>query len=265
LLNEARILSAAGLNWAQAETADLIGPAKDAFLPAQSLVRRMCATSVAAAARAVVPGSLHLYLTEAEARTDAAQPVLDALRGATVRRVIMHDDRSAPRWLRDRIGGDAARAFALAPDPDQKADLMVLATLWSEGGVAIAAPQWPGGDLDALFDAIPGAGFFIDEAGTVAAEAMIAPPGHPVIRAALDMAMAACLARENDHRWFKTGPGVLTRALAVTDHPGDVTLRPLASLRRVLHPHRAFALPPAQPAKAGLVAAVTAVLDEGGV
>lgn len=266
VLNEARILSAAGLDWARAETADLIGPARDFFLPAQVIVQRMFVLAgQGGTARAEVPDTLHLYLPEAEARTEAAQRGLAALRGATRRKGRVHDDRSAPGWLRERIGGDAARAFALASDPEQRADLVMLAALWTEGGLGMSAHQWPGGNLDALFDTIRGAGFFIDDAGAVSTEAMIAPPGHPVIGAALGMAMAACLAREGDHRWCKTGPGVLTRALAVTAPPGDVTLRPLASLRRVLHPHRVLAPPPAHPAQTGLIAAVTAVLGQGGV
>jgi hypothetical protein len=151
----------------------------------------------------------------------------------------------------------------MATDQDQKADLMRLATLWGEGGVAMTPLQWPSGDLDALFDNITGAGFFIDDGGAVSSDVVIAPPGHPVIGWALDRAVAACLSRGTEHRWFKTGPGVLTRAVAAALPTADVTLCPLTRLRRLLHPHRPFATPDGRAPQPDFIAALAAIVGGG--
>jgi len=243
LLNEARILSASGLDWQDGALPELRQAAESFFLPARTVLQRLAPEAGAPATGGPVPEFLHAIWQGPSPLPEEVTRVLAEWQARSSRRLIVHDAQSAPGWLRDRIGADAARAYAMAPEREQKADLMMLAALMVEGGVALTPTEWPAGDVDALMDPVAGAGIFLDASGAVSTDVVIAAPGHPVIVDAFERVVASCLARENDHRWFKTGPGLLTRALAChlagdPAHRAPVTVRPLAALRTVVHPHR---------------------------
>lgn len=253
LLNEARILAAQGAFGPAATPEDRAAAAHGFFLPARACLSQgqhgLPDTTGQRDAPPAIPDLLHAIWLGPPGVREEIEPVMAAWSAASRSRLVRLDTRGAPDWLRARVGVDAARAFVAAPEHEQKADLLMLAALMTDGGLAFVANQWPTGDVDALADPVTGAGFFLDGSGAVASDVVIASPGHPAIVTALDMAVASCLSRENDHRWFKTGPGLLTRALAsslgLTDAGGGgdacpVTLRPLAALRAVVHPHRPF-------------------------
>jgi len=162
LLNEARILTAQRLDWQTAEAADLLLAAESFFLPARTLLQRRRpapATRRPEGAAPAVPDVIHAIWPGPPPLPHEVERVFAAWRAASRRTVIVHDDRAAPGWLRDHVGAEAARAYALAPDREQKADLLMLATLMVSGGLALPAPQWPTGDIDAIVDAVDGAGF----------------------------------------------------------------------------------------------------------
>ena len=78
--------------------------------------------------------------------------------------------------------------------------------------------------------------------GTALAQ-MLASDGREVLLWALEAAGRSLLARENDGTWFKTGPGLVTRAtaswLAEAEGTADqgLTLLTLPQLRAHVHPH----------------------------
>lgn len=251
LLNEARILAASGGIKGDISAAGHRAAVRDFYLPARAVVSERSGQALDAGADGSnLPDLLHLIWQENLPLPDQAERILAAWRERSRREARLHDPRSASAWLKARVGADAARALSMAADPDQKVDLMLLGALLVDGGVAAAAHQWPNGRVDDLFDPVAGAGLFLDAAGAVSMDVVIASPGHPLIATALDRAIASCLSRENDHRWFKTGPGLMTRALAtcLTDPeqaPCPVTLRPLSALRAVVSPHRVWTAPDA--------------------
>ncbi|PWK59106.1 tetratricopeptide repeat protein [Roseicyclus mahoneyensis] len=252
LLNEARILAAAGGDTAEAATAGNRAAAHDFFLPARAVLLERSGQALGAGADVpglpVAPDLVHLIWPGVLPLPEEVGRILTAWRTNSRREVRLHDPRSASGWLKERVGVDAARALSMVSDPDQKVDLMLLGALLIHGGVAAAAHQWPRGGVDGLVDTVVGAGLFLEGSGAVSMDVVIAAPDHPVIAMALERAVASCLSRENDHRWFKTGPGLMTRALAtcLTDparDPCDVTLRPVSALRSVVSPHRVWAAP----------------------
>lgn len=268
LLNEARILAARGDG-----TSDP-APVDGFFLAARRLILSQAARTAAPAAApqttpAATPCVAHVIWRDPPPEPPEAERLAAAWQAATRHPLRQHPPETAARWLGAHLGSDAARAHAMAPDRAQKADLTFLGVLLVEGGLALAAAQWPGGDLDALIPQGQGATLFLDGSGAPSFAAIRAPARHPVIATAFGMAMASCLARETDHRWFKTGPGLLCRALAVCLRHGgaqDVTLRPLAELRRGLHPLRLAPMPDPpdrDPATRALCLAAARILGRG--
>ena len=256
LLNEARILAAMGVADEDGGHAALAG---DFFLAARGVVLARSGERNPEGVAGAIPDKLHLVWRGPAPQPAAMERLLAAWRGATARDVQVHDPQSWASWLRERIGADAARAHAMAADAEQKGDLMALALLMAEGGMALAAEQMPTGDVDLLCDAGGGATVFLEGTGGLSMDAVIAPPAHPLVAMALDMVIAACLARENDHRWFKTGPGMMARALARCLGEADpeacpVSVVPAQRLRRVVHPCRPAFAPPRAPRDAGGVA-----------
>ncbi len=249
LLNEARILAASRNETGDVSTAERGAAVRDFYLPARAVVLEGSGHALDAELDRpdlpVVPDLLHLIWPGALPLPEEAERIVAAWQARSRREVRLHDPRSASAWLKARIGADAARALSMAADLDQKVDLMLLGALLVDGGVAAAVHQWPNGRVDDLFDPIAGAGLFLEGAGAVSMDLVIATRDHPLIATGLDRAVASCLTRENDHRWFKTGPGLMTRALAtcLTDPaqaPCPVTLRPISALRAVVSPHRVW-------------------------
>ncbi|MBF9058018.1 hypothetical protein HKCCSP123_02365 [Rhodobacterales bacterium HKCCSP123] len=273
LLNEARILAAAGIDWTGGD-ADMLAPlAEGFFLPARGIVAGLASMPCDGKAGTPLPETVHLVWPSSAPPSEEAGRLFEAWRTATRREVSVHlvSDGAASM---DEAGGDAAvRAFRVTQDDAQKADLVFLALAVIHGGAIVAADQWPSPSVDALFDADHGALLFRDGDGSLSLDALLAPAGHPLTRAALDQVVASCLARDNDHRWFKTGPGLMTRAVArhlLRTDPDDapVCLRPIADLRRHMHRHSTVVPPPAREtrdaADTGLALALAREIDGTG-
>lgn len=123
---------------------------------------------------------------------------------------------TASAWLGKRFNRNFVRAFQSANKPAQEADFLRLCWLYSEGGVYADADDRLAGSLDEILNWARGALLFHEPWGAIANNFIAVRPRHPVIRRATQEALRSLLARENDSTWTKTGPGLLTRATALT-------------------------------------------------
>lgn len=251
LLNEARILSAQGIDWVSGTDDDLVAGLEDAFfLPARRLLDRLLDGGAAPSnndpgqtvGTIEPPQTLHLVWPSPSRPSEEAERVFAAWRARTQRDLRVVALQDAPGWLQEHAAADTRRAFAMAPDAAQKTDLLALATLFHAGGCIALADQWPSRDIDALLDGLTAPLFFRDGTGALVTDFIAAPRAHPIVELALEMAVSSCLSRENDHRWFKTGPGLLTRAasriLARGAGEGPLpAVRAAQALRHAVHPH----------------------------
>jgi len=247
LLNEARILAAVAPENGVDDPAASAALVADYFLRARPVVASLGddeqpSPAAQLAENSALPRIIHLVWPglDPEAADDQRVVAAWAKRTGFVIAAASLDDGAA--WLAKHHGSRSALAYRMLTAPDQKADLLRYGLLLLRGGVALGAPQWPGDDLARWLDQHGSTRFFRDEVGAVMTDVIIAPPGHRVIALALEMAINACLARENEHRWFKTGPGLLTRAAARCHAEGALGphIAPVSSeqiLRRYLHPY----------------------------
>ena len=121
------------------------------------------------------------------------------------------------RFLRETYDADWVRAFHLAQDVAQQADLLRLCLLAHHGGVYADADDYLYGDLDRLLQLGQGRGLILYReslGGALGNNFIAAMPGHPAIIHAARLARDALLQRSHELAWTKTGPGLLTRAVA---------------------------------------------------
>lgn len=155
----------------------------------------------------------------------------------------LYDRTRALAFLRKEFGTGHARAFQLANSPAEECDFLRLCLLYKHGGIYADADDRLTGDAGALIAEGPGLILTREPWGAVANNVIAAPQGHPLLLWALEAAGRSLLARENDGTWFKTGPGLVTRAtaswLAEAEAAADqgLTLLSLPQLRAHVHPH----------------------------
>ncbi|MEO0751303.1 MAG: glycosyltransferase [Pseudomonadota bacterium] len=153
----------------------------------------------------------------------------------------------ALKWLGDHFDRRHTRAFRMVRREAEQADFLRLCLLEAEGGIYADADDRLTGCPDALLQGAQGAVFFTEAFGCLCNNVIYAPAGHVVISTARRMACEALLRRDNDKVWLKTGPGLLTRALArcaleglledQSDPTRAVTILPNAALKRHVAPH----------------------------
>ena len=159
--------------------------------------------------------------------------------------------RSTLEWLAG-IGPDWTRAFRMANNPAEEADFLRLVVLWRLGGVWADADDCLLGDVTRL---TAGGGLVVFQepmGNTIANNVLAACPRHPVLAYAAETAKADLLSRSNESTWQKTGPGLLTRAVAqfaarsileggsngrTGTLPFDITIHPQSALRREVGIH----------------------------
>jgi tetratricopeptide (TPR) repeat protein len=126
---------------------------------------------------------------------------------------VRHTDRSARAFLEGLPDPRLRRAYRAARKPAQKADLLRLALLFHEGGVYVDADDRCAAPLDPF---VAGRSLVVAQEGrgSIGNNLIAAAPGHPLIGAALELAVTAILRGDADTIWLSTGPGLLTRALA---------------------------------------------------
>ena len=151
--------------------------------------------------------------------------------------------RSGAEYLREKGEEDAAESYRAAPNATAKSDILRLALLWYEGGIYLDVDDRIVGSLDDLMP--PGMDLvgYQETYMCVANNFLAATAGHPVIRAALDMAVRAYIGHRSDELWLASGPGAVTRAIAhrgTTAEGGlipGIWIMPSYRLRPVLATH----------------------------
>lgn len=118
-------------------------------------------------------------------------------------------------FLLRHFGPQMANTFRAAGSETMRADLFRLGWLAAEGGVYADADDRCHGAIDGLLPR--GAGFvgYLEDYGTIGNNIMAAVPGHPVIKQALEWAAEAIARRDSDLLWLSTGPGLLSRSVAL--------------------------------------------------
>ena len=127
----------------------------------------------------------------------------------------MFDEKAAREFLQARYEKPILQAYRQASHAAQKADILRLALLYEYGGVYADADDVC---LKPLAHLIPEKAkllFYQEEYATVGNNFIAAQPRHPVLKQALDYAVAALLAGDKDSIWLSTGPAMLSRALAL--------------------------------------------------
>ena len=152
----------------------------------------------------------------------------------------------AMRFLQDNLGPDWLSAFRLARHPAEESDFFRLCYLLVQGGIYVDADDRYVRDFSALIDTCGGFLAFAEPYGTAENNFIAARPGHPAIEIAALAARDALLQRASEITWSKTGPALLTRAVAhhILRHerrhgrlPGDVTILPRYRLRPYIQIH----------------------------
>ncbi len=237
--------------------------APDRQIPALASLIRQFPGSTAAAIGFIIAlrraGQLDL---RPEARRDSAIPRLmtqywnDAVPPADIRVLMqswrgaepeftidLFDDAAAKAYLSRYSGAAVARAFAMAAEPAQRADIFRLARLHRDGGYYVDADDRARRGFTAQLP--PGATLVMhqEDLGSAGNNIIGAVPGHPVIGAALHGAVSAVLRGDRDIVWLSTGPGLLTRALAhwLASTPTDMASRLAATSVLTLSEMRAVA------------------------
>jgi mannosyltransferase OCH1-like enzyme len=127
----------------------------------------------------------------------------------------LYNKATALAELRTSFGPDYARAFLMARNPAEESDFLRLCLLALHGGVYADADDIRTGPLTSLAGLSTGLAVYAErEGGTLGNNFMAARAQHPVIVFAARSARLTLLARDNESTWSKTGPGLLTRAVA---------------------------------------------------
>lgn len=154
------------------------------------------------------------------------------------------NSKEARVFLNETFGATYARAFRLANNVAEASDLLRLCYLCHYGGFYVDTDDRLYGRLDALLPSGAGLVCFRESFDTLSNNVIACVPGHPAIVLASEMALDALLARDNETTWSKTGPGLLTRAVARHLVSGDtnspsrsVAILPSYLLRREIQIH----------------------------
>jgi mannosyltransferase OCH1-like enzyme len=154
------------------------------------------------------------------------------------------DDDSAEAFLEAHFPARVVSAYRLASQPAQKADLFRLAWLAREGGIYADADDCCTAPIDSLLPRGASLALYQENYGSIANNFIAAIAGHPIILAALDLAVEALQRDDHDMVWLSTGPGLMTRTFAhhwATSEDSDwlrsVSVMTLGEIQRVVAVH----------------------------
>ncbi len=125
------------------------------------------------------------------------------------------DEIRARDYLASKFAGPVIQAYQSVQEVSQKADIFRLALLVAEGGVYVDADDRCLRPLDTLLPSGASLVLAQEEFGCAANHFLAASPGHPVLQAALRAVVAGVNRGDNEFPWLCSGPGLLTRALAL--------------------------------------------------
>ncbi|KIN74912.1 glycosyltransferase [Sulfitobacter guttiformis] len=156
----------------------------------------------------------------------------------------VYDRLSALAFLRKNFGEKHVHAFSLANSAAEECDFLRLCLLYKFGGIYVDADDRLNSDPSALLAQGNGMIVVRETMGAIANNLICARPGHPVLNNAIALAGRSLLNRENDNTWSKTGPGLMTRAIALYLHAtddaesrNDLTIITTQMMRRHVQPH----------------------------
>lgn len=174
----------------------------------------------------------------------AITAIMDSWRncpGLTYRRL---DKKDAIRFLHTHYDADHVRAFRNANHAAEGSDFLRLCLLQTYGGIYADADDRLTGPVRTLLECRRGMLLFRETFGALANNLLCARAGHPVLAIAREFALSSLLARENDGPWSKTGPGLITRAVATClssasddEVRRELEIRPEIQMRQVVYPH----------------------------
>lgn len=240
LLNDLRIFRVATRN-TDAAGASVDSGARSFFAAANQVLNRHFDALQEPKAETVIPRRIFQYWD-----STTAPPELEALMAGWAAapgfEYLRLDAHSAQNWLLEHYDAQHMRAFRAANHVAEASDFLRLCVLHRQGGIYMDSDNKLIGDAGALIEGCGPMLLFRDPFGAVPNDVIATIPGHPVIADALAMARDALLAREKDLTWGKTGPGLLTRAVAgfLVDK-GDEAHRmlrilPLRAMSVCIHP-----------------------------
>jgi mannosyltransferase OCH1-like enzyme len=121
------------------------------------------------------------------------------------------DAATALAYLQDRGETAAATAFATTDNPAAQASILRLAAVFHMGGIWLDAAHYCLTPFDAWIDRRHDLVVLQEPMLSICDALLVAAPGHPVIRAALDQLAGRTLVDGAD--WCATGAGLLSRAM----------------------------------------------------
>ncbi|WP_311946252.1 glycosyltransferase [Halomonas piscis] len=124
------------------------------------------------------------------------------------------DHGEARAFLHDTFGATFARAFRQASNVAEASDLLRLCYLRHYGGLYADADDRLAGRLESLLPGDADLVCFREPFDILGNNVIACVPGHPAITLASELAAESILAQDNEITWSKTGPGLLTRAVA---------------------------------------------------
>ncbi|WP_420396372.1 tetratricopeptide repeat protein [Nioella sp.] len=133
-------------------------------------------------------------------------------------------EQEARSYLAEKGETEALRGFRLAPHAAAKADIFRLAVLWYEGGVYMDADDRSLNPLSSFLNLRCRFVGFQEPMMSVGNNFLAVQPKDPIIRSALESASIAFSATQGESIWLATGPGAVTRAVALHGTKKDGTL-----------------------------------------
>lgn len=194
----------------QAELADQY------YHPARKIIDRWITAAANTTHRRAtpVPKRIFQYWDSATVPDDVAALVAGWQNVPDFEHVLLSRTR-ALTLLRRQFGARVVTAFQRARHVTEESDLLRLCLIFKFGGIYSDADDRVTGDIAALAGLGSGLVVTREPIGAIANNTLIAPPGNPILGIALKMTVRALVSRDADGAWFKSGPGMLTRAAAV--------------------------------------------------
>lgn len=153
------------------------------------------------------------------------------------------DLKEAKAYFTEKDEKDAYQAYLLSPHVAGKADIFRLTVLWHEGGVYLDADDRCAAPFSSFLDHRLRFVGYQETYWTVGNNFMAVRRHDPIVRAALEDAVEAFLGPRGASVWLSSGPGAISRALALhgTDATGaldpDVWIMPLHRMYQLVVPH----------------------------
>jgi tetratricopeptide (TPR) repeat protein len=162
-----------------------------------------------------IPPRLAQYWDGAEVPEDVAALMASWAERCPDFTITRFDDASALEWLRATQQGAVVAAWRRLRDATQRADLLRLAVLAAEGGWWADADDRLFGSLGPLAPSGTALALYQEDFGSIGNNLIGAAPGHPVLALALRLAVEGVNRGDADTVWLRTGPGLITRTLAM--------------------------------------------------